>query len=464
MALIYIVDDEQDIRDMLKSFLDDVPEWEVYAFKSADEVLVQIEKGRPDVVVSDFYMPGIDGMDLLRELNRVSPETEFIMITGYGDQETAIEAMEIGAYDYLKKPLNLKEFRLVIERALKSKKMGDKLSYLYNQQRKMFGFGELIGSSPEMQRVFKIIRMVSESKDTPVVIRGETGTGKEMVARAIHDSGQRKQENFVEVNCAAIPDTLLESELFGHEEGAFTDARKSKRGLMEVANGGTFFLDELASMHPNIQVKLLKAIEEKRIRRVGGVKDIPIDVRVLASTSQSLEELIDAGKFREDLYYRLNVISVELPPLRERGDDIILLTEHFIEQFNDDFNYEVNGITEDATDILMEHDWPGNVRELRNLIERAVLLKKSGEIDTHHLTLIPSSLDAARNPQKMEHRVFIPEGGIDFDALEKKYLEAALKRTHGNKSKAAKLLGMSRSTFRYRLKKFFGEENGESGT
>ncbi|MBS1271191.1 MAG: Phenol regulator MopR [Candidatus Marinimicrobia bacterium] len=218
---------------------------------------------------------------------------------------------------------------------------------------------------------------------------------------------------------------------------------------------GTFFLDELASMHPSVQAKLLKAIEEKKIR---GVKDLSIDIRVLAATSEPLERLIEEGKFREDLYYRLNVISIELPPLRERGDDILLLAEHFIEQFNKEFKFRVSGLSEEAEDMLMLHDWPGNVRELRNVIERAVLLKKSGEIDTHHLTLIPSSLDVSKSPQNLEHRVYIPEGGIDFEQLEKKYLETALKRTQGKKSKAAKLLGMSRSTFRYRLKKFFGED------
>lgn len=218
---------------------------------------------------------------------------------------------------------------------------------------------------------------------------------------------------------------------------------------------GTFFLDELASMHPSVQAKLLKAIEEKKIR---GVKDLSIDIRVLAATSEPLERLIEEGKFREDLYYRLNVISIELPPLRERGDDILLLAEHFIEQFNKEFKFRVSGLSEEAEDMLMLHDWPGNVRELRNVIERAVLLKKSGEIDTHHLTLIPSSLDVSKSPQNLEHRVYIPEGGIDFEQLEKKYLETALKRTQGNKSKAAKLLGMRRSTFRYRLKKFFGED------
>lgn len=461
MAVIFVVDDEIDICNMLKSVLEDTADWEVHTFQSAIEVLKYLDKKQPDVIISDYYMPEMNGLELLAELNQQIPETEFIMITGYGDQETAIAAMEAGAYDYLKKPLNLKELQLVLERAVKSKKMEEKLSYLYNQQRKLFGYGELIGRSPEMQRVFKTVRMVSESAETPVVIRGETGTGKELVARAIHDSGKRKQENFVEVNCAAIPNTLLETELFGHEEGAFTDARKSKRGLLEVASGGTFFLDELASMHPSVQVKLLKAIEEKKIRRVGGVKDIPVDVRIIASTSHALEELIEEGTFREDLYYRLNVISIELPPLRERGDDILLLAEHFIEQFNEEFNYDVKGLTGEATKVLLQHDWPGNVRELRNLIERAVLLKKSGEIDTHHLTLIPSSLDIAKNPQTLERRVYIPEGGIDFEQLEKKYLETALKRTHGNKSKAAKLLGMSRSTFRYRLKKFFGPNQNE---
>jgi len=458
MSIIYLLDQDPYVRETIQIMLE-TEEWEVHTFGIPDEFFTQYNKTKPDIVITDYHLPGSTGLKILNKIHQTSPEIEVIIITKSGDQETALNVMRAGAYDYIKKPVNIKELRLVVERALQSKRKGDKLSYLYNQQRKMFGFGELIGGSPEMQRVFKIIRMVSESKDTPVVIVGETGTGKELVARSIHTNGTRNTEPFVEVNCAAIQESLLESELFGYEQGAFTDARKSKRGLLEVANGGTFFLDEIAGMDLSLQVKLLKAIEEKKIRRVGGVKDLPIDVRILAATSQPLEQLIEEGKFREDLYYRLNVISIEMPPLRQRAEDIVILADHFIDQFNEEFTFRVSGLSAEAEQMLLQHDWPGNVRELRNVVERAVLLKKSGVIDAHHLFLVPNS--SGKTPSLSESEpngIHIPDGGVDLNKLEReytrKYMEAALDKAGGNKSKAAKLLGMSRGSFRYRIKKY----------
>ncbi|MCF7804098.1 MAG: sigma-54 dependent transcriptional regulator [Candidatus Marinimicrobia bacterium] len=459
MALIYVVDKDPHVCDTVQIMLES-EEWDVQTFDSAEDFFRQFNAIKSDIVITDYHLQGVTGLEIMEKVHAASPEIEVVIITETGDEQTALNTMKAGAYDYIKKPLNIQELRVVVERALHSKKIGDKLSYMYNQQRKMFGFGELIGSSHEMQRVFKIIRMVSESKDTPVVIVGETGTGKELAARSIHANGTRNTEPFVEVNCGAIQENLLESELFGHEQGAFTDARKSKRGLMEVASGGTFFLDEIASMDLSLQVKLLKAIEEKKIRRVGGVKDISIDIRVLAATSRPLEDLIAEGKFREDLYYRLNVISIEMPPLRNRGEDIKLLTHHFIDQFNEEFKYRVTGISDAAEHLLIQHDWPGNVRELRNVIERAVLLKKSGVIDTHHLFLVPSSLGKpapSDDQEKRSNGVYIPEEGIDLESKEteltRRYIEAALEKTDGNKSQAARLLGISRGSLRYRMEK-----------
>ncbi len=453
MAIIHIIDDDSRVCDTIKLMLQS-DEWEVFSFHNPNDALKILHHTPPDIIITNYHLQNMTGLELLNQVHLEHPEIEIIIITEIGDHNTALDVMRAGAYDYIKKPLDIKELRLVVERGIQSKKIGDKLSYLYNQQHKLFGFGELIGRSKEMKRIFKIIRMVSESRDTPVVIVGDTGTGKEMVARSIHSLGSRNTEAFVSVNCAAIQENLLEPELFGYEQGAFTDARRSKRGLMEVASGGTFFLDEIASMDMGLQVKLLKAIEEKKVRRVGGVKDIPVDIRVIASSNKPLEELIEKGLFREDLYYRLNVITVVLPPLKDRGSDILILANHFIEKFNEDFKCNVSGITEEAQKLLLNQEWPGNVRELRNIIERAVLLKKSGEIDTHHLFLAPAHIHNSRSISLEDTRIFIPDDGIDFEDLEQKYLEAALKKAEGNKSKAAKLLGMSRNTFRYRLEKY----------
>ncbi|MCF7804099.1 MAG: sigma-54 dependent transcriptional regulator [Candidatus Marinimicrobia bacterium] len=455
MAVLYIIDDEVQICDMLTTLFQDKSDLEVLTFQSAPAALEHLSSVAPDVVISDYYMPEMNGMKFLQALTRESPETELIMITGYGDQDTAVEALEKGAYDYLKKPLNLKEVLLVVERALQSKQKEDRLSYMYSQQRKMRGFGKMVGSSPEMQRVFKMIRTMGDAGDSPAVIHGEIGTGREMVARTIHDNGKRKQQNFVDVACGALLEDQFELELFGSEKKVGGKHPEPQRGLIEVANGGTLFLDEVGGLSLKNQAKILKVMEEKSFRRIGGEKKIPLDVRIIASTSESLESLAEQGQMLESLYYGLNVISITVPPLRDRGDDVLLLADFFIDEFNREFNFNVTGITPEAQSLLKKHDWPGNVRELRNIIERSVLLKKTGDIDTHHLTLIPSSLRNNGPQSESGLHIYLPEDGIDFEALEKKYLETALKRTNGNKSKAARLLGMSRSTFRYRIEKFF---------
>ena len=458
MVSIFIVDDDLEICSMISQALEQ-EDWNLYTFQSAENTLAKMEEVRPDIVIADYKMPGMNGMDLLREIQRRDPEVEFMMITGHGDKKNALRAMEMGAFDYVKKPLNFDELRMVVNRAVERRKGEDSLAYVYDQDQRWFGYGNLIGSSAKMRKVFNTIRMVGDSKETPVVIVGETGTGKEVVARSIHDGSGRKHENFVEINCAAIPTNLLESELFGYEEGAFTDARRSKRGLLEIADGGTFFLDELAGMGMEIQVKLLKAIEEKNIRRVGGIKDIPVDVRVIASSRVAMEQLIREGRLRKDLYYRLNVITIELPPLRERGDDILLLARHFISRFNEDLNLEVTGLTDDAQAMLMNHDWPGNVRELRNVIERAVLLKKYGKIDSHHFMVSPGSLQQKLSTLSTEDYVHLPEDGVDFEVLERNYLISALRQADGNKTKAAELLGLNRGAYRYRLGKYFSDDD-----
>ncbi len=456
MAVVYVVDDDPQICKTTQIILESEG-WSVRTFDSAESCREAFASTEPDVVIADYHLPGKSGLDLLETIHHESPEVEVIIITGVGDEETAIQAMQRGARDYLRKPINFKELLLVVRRALEQKRVGEKLNYLYEQQRRLLGFGHMVGRSPEMQSVFKMIRMVSESHDTSVMISGETGTGKEVVARTIHDSSDRSREPFVEVNCAAIPLTLLESELFGHEKGAFTDARTTKVGLMEQADGGTFFMDEVASMDLSLQVKLLKAIEEKKVRRLGGVVDIPIDVRIIGSTSRPLLQLVEEDKFREDLFYRLNVFSIELPPLRTRGEDVLLLADYFLERFNSDLNCEVDGFSSAAKGQLMDYTWPGNVRELRNVVERAVLQKKSGSIERHHLVMLLDTTDDQYAKYNGYQRIYIPETGIKLDEVIKNYLEAALRQAGGNKSRAAKLLGISRSAFRYRLEKYLQE-------
>ncbi|HKJ68085.1 MAG TPA: sigma-54 dependent transcriptional regulator [bacterium] len=454
MVVIHIIEDDPQVRGLLSQVLKS-GDRQIYTYQDGEEFLDRFPSLLIDIAILDYNLPGKNGLQLMRIIKDQFPDVEAIMMTGVGDDQVATRAMELGAYDYLNKPLNPQEIRFVVDRAIKSKLDGDTLSYLFDQQRKLLGFGGLIGNSSGMKKVFESIKMVSESTITPVVIRGETGTGKGMVARVIHTNSQKGEVPFVEVNCAAIQPTLLESELFGYEQGAFTDARQPKRGLMEVANGGTFFLDEIGDMDHALQAKLLNAIEERKIRRVGGIEDIPINLRVISATSRHLEDLVEQGKFREDLYYRLNVVTIDLPPLRERGDDIRLLVDHFLSQFNNEFNFDVAGFTGEAMSIIMNHRWPGNVRELRNVIERAVLLKKTGTIDKHHLALTPGQVNGGTpGSPSSNSKQLIPPQGIDFELLEQQYLSEALRVAKGNKAKAAELLGMTRSTFRYRLKKY----------
>ena len=456
MALIFVVDDNPQVCKTTEIILESEG-WDVRTFNSAESCHDCFGRYEPDVVIADYHLPGRSGLEFLDTIHYELPEVEVIIITGVGDEDTAIRAMQSGAWDYLRKPINYKELLLLVRRALKQKRFGEKLNYLYEQQRRIFGFGQILGRSPEMQQVFKMIRTVSESRHTSVVIYGETGTGKEMVARSIHESSDRSRENFVELNCAAIPDTLLESELFGFERGAFTDARMTKVGLMEKAHGGTFFLDEIAGMGMAFQAKLLKAIEEKKIRRIGGLVDIPVDVRIISASSRHLEDLVRENRFREDLYYRLQVLSIDLPPLRNRGDDILLLADHFLSKFNGELNGDVSGFTDAAKNLLLEYAWPGNVRELRNFVERAVLQKRSGYVDRHHVIMFLRGAESQFNRLNGHQRIYIPEAGVNLDHIIRDYLEAALRKAGGNKTRAAQLLGISRSTLRYKLRKY-GED------
>jgi len=451
---ILVVDDERSMQEFLEIFFRREGH-EVATVGDVDAALVALETDDFDVVISDIQMPGRSGLELLREARTLAPETVFIMITAFASTETAIEAMREGAYDYITKPFKVEEIRITVEKALEKKLLRSENQRLKSELRSTRRERSIVGTSLAIQRVFELVDQVAETK-TNVLISGESGTGKELVARAVHDRSQRSEAPFVAINCGAIPENLLESELFGHVKGAFTGAVQNKAGLFEAAEKGTLFLDEIGELTPTLQVKLLRAIQEKRIRRVGGMRDEPVDVRILAATNQRLEEEVAAGRFREDLYYRLNVIQIVLPPLRDRVDDIPLLVLYFNEKYARELDRHVTGIDDAALQRLCEYPFPGNVRELENVIERAVALCRREVIG---LEALPPNL-LRPGPAGPVSR--IPSDGVDLEGLvaeyEKGLLREALDKTDGVKKRAAALLGISFRSFRYRLEKLHLED------
>jgi two-component system response regulator PilR (NtrC family) len=450
-ARILVVDDERSMQEFLEILLRREG-YDVTCAGDVDSALLALESDDFDVVISDLQMPGKTGLDLLHALRETSPETVALVMTAFASTETAIAAMKEGAYDYLTKPFQVDEIRLVLEKALEKKLLARENRRLRSELRSQIRQRALIGSSPVMQRVYELIGQVAETKAN-VLISGESGTGKELVARAIHAASDRRDRPFVALNCGAIPENLLESELFGHVKGAFTGAVQNKEGLFETADTGTLFLDEVGELPPSVQVKLLRAIQEKAIRRVGGTSDRKIDVRILAATNRRLEDEVAAGRFREDLYYRLNVIQIALPPLRERPEDVPLLVQHFVDKYAGELGKEIGGASEEAMGRLLEHSYPGNVRELENVIERAVALSRGGTIEVDALppNLLQPAVDGAVRSS------VLPPDGANLDNLVNDYerglLLEALERVGGVKKRAAKLLGVSFRSFRYRLQK-----------
>jgi two-component system response regulator PilR (NtrC family) len=424
--------------------------FDVVTTGDVDSALLAIESDDFDVVISDVKMPGRTGLDLLQAVNETSPETIVIMITAFASTETAIAAMKQGAYDYVTKPFKVDELRLVVEKALEKKLLTLENRRLRSELRTQLKNRSLVGTSSAMQKVYELIGLVAGTK-TNVLISGDSGTGKELVARAIHDQSERRDRPFVAVNCGAIPENLLESELFGHVKGAFTGAVQNKPGLFEMADEGTLFLDEVGELPSSLQVKLLRVIQDKRVRRVGGTSDHRVDVRIVAATNRKLEEEISSGRFRDDLYYRLNVIQIALPPLRERMEDIPLLMRHFIEKYAAEAGKKVQRIDDAATERILAYDFPGNVRELENMVERAVALCRDGVIGLE--TLPPTILD----PKKGEDKSRLPLNGANLDEMmnefERSLLGEAMERCGGVKKKAAALLGISFRSFRYRFEK-----------
>jgi two-component system response regulator PilR (NtrC family) len=448
---ILVVDDERSMRE----FLDILLRKEGYEVASAGDVdgaLLALESDDYDLVISDIQMPGKSGLDLLKAIREANGDALVVMITAFATTETAIAAMKEGAYDYVTKPFKVDEIKLVVQKALEKKLLASENARLRSELRSERRERQLVGTSPRMQQVYEMIGRVAATK-TNVLVVGESGTGKELVARAIHTESDRADAAFVALNCAAIPENLLESELFGHVKGAFTGAVGNKTGLFESADAGTLFLDEIGELSLPLQVKLLRVLQDKTIRRVGGTSDRRVDVRIIAATNRRLEDEVAAGRFREDLYYRLNVIQLQLPALRERMEDLPLLVHHFVEKYARELAKPVRGVSDEAMARLRAHAWPGNVRELENGIERAVALSRGEWIDAEAL---PPTLGSAP-PERAASAAALPPTGVDLDNLvadyERGLLLDALRRAKGVKKRAAALLGISFRSFRYRLEK-----------
>jgi len=452
---IFIVDDDPNIRSILGEFIDGLGH-HVATYGSGREALDAARDNPPELVVLDINLPDISGMAVLEKMRSDYPDIHCVMITGELNSQKVVAAMKQGASEFLFKPISLEQLRLVLERAEKEIRSRFQKEILRRKEGD-YDFSAIIGESPAMDRAKETTRKVAHSSANTVLIRGETGTGKELYARAIHFNSSRMDDPFVEVNCSAIPPQLLESELFGHEKGSFTDAKERKIGLIEQASGGTFFLDEIGDMDFQLQAKILRVLEDRTIRRVGGDRSIPVDIRVIAATHKNLDEMIQERLFREDLYFRLNVIVLELPPLRERGDDVIMLGDFFMKQFCREHNRRIKGFTPSAVDALRAYHWPGNVRELRNTLERAVLIEAEDWVDAEHLHLWRRR--STRNEGGREQRMRIgydfeiPDEGFSIVEFEKILLARALKKARYNVSKAARMLGLSRETMRYRIKK-----------
>ncbi len=463
---ILIVDDEKSMRDFFGIMLRKEG-YSVSEFKSAEEALGYFRENDCDLVISDIRMQGMDGVELLRNLKEVNPDVPVIMITAYASVDTAIEAMKLGAYDYFTKPFKVDEVKLHIKRAIERSRLYKENKLLKKDLKGRHGFSGLVGSSKKMEVVYKLIMSVAPTKAN-VLVTGKSGTGKELIARAIHDESPRADKSFIAINCGAIPHNLLESELFGYQKGAFTGAVTNKAGMAEMADGGTLFLDEVTELPSDLQVKLLRFVQERRIRRVGGTTDRAVDIRIVAASNKEIEREVKAGTFRDDLFYRLNVIRIDVPALKERKTDIPSLARHFLSKYTSELGKNINGISEEAMKLLLGYPFPGNVRELENIIERAVNLE-TGETITA-LSLPPdigkfkeAPDEGVRRPPGVEAGVgslslIVPEGGMDIERAVEEYEKAlirdALRKADGVKVNAAKLLGLSFRSFRYKLGKY----------
>ncbi len=454
---ILIVDDERTLARSIKLFLAEQG-YEAEVAENADKALELLDRLRPDLVFLDVSLPGMSGIELLKRIKEFDRNIAVAIMTAYGSIEGAVEAVKLGAFDYIKKPVDLDELKLLADRARETSRMRQELSYYRQREVRGLPIKGIIGKCEAILEVIARVQQIAALEESPpILIMGETGTGKGLVARSLHSQSRRASRPFIEVNCTALPGTLMEAELFGYERGAFTDAKESKMGLFEAADGGFLFLDEVGDIELSLQGKLLRAIEEGVIRRVGGLRDRRVDVNIVAATHRELEEEVKAGRFRKDLYYRLAVITIDLPPLRERGEDILMLATHYLDKFNAKYGKAIRGIDDKAVGILMEYPWPGNVRELSHVIERAVLWSQGERLVEEQLALAtsPQALTSTSQPPLIAPvQGTLPPEGIALAEWERSLLEQALKECAGNQTRAAKRLGISRDTLRYRLKKY----------
>ncbi len=446
---ILIVDDDESMRDACSQALSK-EQYNTSLAESGEKASDLFKREIFDVVILDLKLPGMSGMDVLKKIKEESHETSVIIITGYPTVDSAIEAMKIGAFDYLVKPFSPEELRIVIKKALINRNLMLENIYLRKELESITEFEFVVGDSKAMKQVLELVKQVSPT-DTTVLITGESGTGKELIARMIHKFSLRRKHPFVVVDCGALVESLFESELFGHEKGSFTGAIAKKHGRFEIANEGTIFLDEISNISLNIQTKLLRVIQEREVSRIGSSKTIKIDVRILAATNKDLAECVKEEKFREDLFYRLNVVPIDVPPLRERKEDIPLLINHFLKKYNKKAKKEITSISKEAVKALMAYDWPGNVRELENTIERAVVLSKNNIINPEDLIYHGLSV-------KSDIFKYFDKGFRSLEELEKEYIKKVLESTQNNKTRASQLLGINRKTLRAKIKKYRLEE------
>ena len=442
---ILVVDDEALIRWSLTERLKSEG-YEVLEAETGAAALEQLPEGI-DLVLLDYKLPDTDGVAVLRKIKEFDQDILVIMLTAFASVETAVEAMKLGAYHFANKPFNLDEVVATVERALETTRLRREVRQYRTNAARPYSLQSIVGSSPAMTALRQLVARVATSPASTVLLTGESGTGKDLVAKIIHYTSDRASRSFMNITCSALPEQLLESELFGHERGAFTDARLQKRGLLETADGGTVFLDEIGEMVPALQAKLLRFLEEKAFKRVGGAHDIRVDVRVVAATNRNLEEEVAKGRFRSDLYYRLNVLPIAIAPLRAHAEDIPLLVEYFIDGFNSEFRKRLLGASPSAYAALQHYGWPGNVRELRNVVERAMLLSDAERLEARDFAALSTTASPGEDFE-------LPAKGVDLEALERSLVSQALKRAGGNQTKAAALLGLNRDQIRYRIEKF----------
>jgi len=464
---ILVVDDERLVRWSLRQKCE---EWGYHVLEAdaGEPALKLAQNESPDLVLLDVRLPDLSGVEVLEQLRRNCDARAVIMITADPQLDDVKAALKLGAYDFVGKPLDFDELHVVIRNALETTRLRSEVQTLRADVRRRAGYHSVVGLSPKMTELMSFVRKVAASEATTILIQGESGTGKDLIAKAIHYESSRQEKPFVAINCSAIPETLMEAELFGHEKGAFTDAKQMKKGLFEAADGGSLFLDEIGELSPLLQAKLLRVLEDQVIRRVGGIRDMQVDVRVIAASNRDLEKAVREGHFRQDLYYRLAIIAIFIPPLRERKEDIQPLVDFFIERYNRKFKKSVRGISDDTRRLLLAHTWPGNVRELKNTIERAMILEdepllrpvylpfsvaESGGLTVFERTSPSDGGHALPNGRTLP-RLYIPEGGTSLEEVEHAMVELAMRQANGNQTHAAKLLDISRDALRYKLKKF----------